>query len=540
MNEELNKWIKELKQKYDNDKYYFDEEEAIKFYNFVSKLELDKGTKGQKINLYKFQFDICTSILCVKRKSDNLRRFREAHINMSRKNGKSLLVSLIMTYLYFCKIEYGSENLIAANSREQAGLLFDTIKYMIIKNKILSKNCKITDSRKRIYRKATNSYLRVLSSDASNADSYSGYICILDEIHESPNRKLYDKIKTGMGTWQEPLLITITTASSGQDLNNLEYELYNYAKAIQSGQIEDDSFFYCIFEADKGCDILDESQWFKANPALGKFRNYEELKSLAIRATKIKTQEAAFRRLYLNQHVALENESAINMNLWNECLTDINLADLYGLTCWCGLDMSANNDITAFVQVFYDNDNDKYIIHSHLFTPKNTILERSERDNVRYDIWVKQGYLIPLEGNYINFEQMFEYIKELSNNFSIEEIGFDRWGAIGIVSKLEQDFTVIPMGQGTRTMSPAIKDFENLLIDKKLIIANNPVLTWMAGNVVATMDSAGNVKYDKRKAKAKIDGIIAMLMGLSRAIFNNSNKIELPEITEEYLEKLGW
>lgn len=539
---EVKKWINELKQKYDNEKYYYDNNEAIKFYKFISKLELDKGKKGQKIKLLKFQFNICTSIICVKRKSDNLRRFREAHINIPRKNGKSFLIACIVTYLYFCNIEYGSETIITANSSQQASLLFDTIKHMVQKNKTLDKYVSITDSRKRMYRKSTNAYLRVLSSDASNADSYAGFLCVLDEIHEAPNRKLYDKLKTGMGIWKEPLMITITTASSGQDKTNLEYELYTYSKEIESGNIIDDSFFYAIYEADKGCNIMDEEQWYKSNPALGHFRSYEELKSLAIRSTKIKTQESAFRRLYLNQHVALDGETAINMNLWKNCIQDLKLEELYGKPCWCGLDMSATQDITAFVQVFYDDDSKKYIVYPHFFTPKNTIYDRSARDNVRYDMYVNQGYITALDGNYIKFEQLNGYLKELSGHFEIQEIGFDRWGAIGIISALEEDFTVIQMGQGTKTMSPAINDFENLLIDGRLIIANNPVLTWMAGNVVAVEDSTGNVKYDKRKSKNKIDGIIAMLMALSRAIANineNDKKVDLSKyISEEYLTQL--
>lgn len=533
-------WIQQLKQKYDDDKYYYDSDEALRFNKFVGKLELDKGKKGEKIKLLKFQFEICTSIICVKSRETNLRRFRECHINVPRKQGKSFMIACIVTYLYFCKNEFGSETIISANSTQQASLLFNTIHHMIKTNKILKKHVKITDSRKYMYKKNMNAYLRVISSDASNADSYASFVSVLDEIHEAKNGNLYDKMRTGMGIWDEPLLITITTASSGQDPNNLEFEIYNYAKSIEKGEIQDESFFYAIFEAEPNCNILDEKQWFASNPALGTFRKYDDLKSLAIKATKLKTREAAFRRLYLNQHVALDGEGAINLNLWKECITDIKLEELYGMPCWCGLDLSAVQDITAFIQVFYDQDRDKYIIYPHLFTPKNTIDTRTERDNVRYDMYVKQRYITALDGNHIKFEQLQSYIKELSGHFDLQEIGFDRWGALGIISALEDDFTVIMMGQGMKTMSPAIKDFENLLIDGKLIIANNPVLTWMAGNVVATIDPSGNVKYDKAKSKNKIDGIIAMLMGLSRAIANtNDNKVDINKIiTDEYLDQL--
>lgn len=539
---DLNKTIDELKIKYDNEKFYYDDEEAIQFYKFIGKLELDKGKKGQKVKLIKFQFEVCTSIICVKRREDNLRRFREAHVNIPRKNSKSFIIACIVTYLYYCGNEFGSETIITANSSQQASLLFNTIHHMVKKNKTLKKYVKIVDSRKYMYKANMNAYLRVIASDAKNADSYAGYICVLDEIHEAKNRNLYDKLRTGMGIWEQPLMFTITTASGGDNPHNLEFELYNYAKDIESGEFEDETFYYSIYEADKDCDLLDEEQWFKANPALGTFRSYEELKSLALRATRLKTQEAAFRRLYLNQHVALDGEGAINMDLWDACVQDVKLEDLRCLPSWDGLDMGSTQDITAKIKVFYDEDSEKYIVYPFLFTPKNTLQERIEKDNVRYDVYIEKGDLIALEGNSIDFEKMYEYLENINKEYEIktQEIAFDRWGAIGIRSKIEKDYTVMPFGQGYSSMSPAISDFENLLLDGRIIIANNSFFRWMAQNVVAVMDDACNVKYSKKKSKNKIDGIIAMLMGLSRAVFNNTKEtFNINNYsTEETLDKL--
>ena len=518
--------IGELKNKWDNEKYYYDVEEAKKFLTFASKLELDKGKKGKKIKLIKFQFEICTSIICVKRRSDNLRRFREAHINIPRKNSKSFLIALIASYLYFCKNEFGSETIITANSRDQASLLFNTIHHMVKTNKTLKKYVNILESRKYMFKKNMNAYLRVLSSDAGTADSYAGYVCIIDEIHEAKNRQLYDKLKTGAGIWEEPLMLTITTASSGDNPENLEFELYSYSKELMKGEFEDDSFFYAIYEAEEKCELLDEEQWFKANPALGTFRSYEELKNLAIRATRLKTQEAAFRRLYLNQHVALDGEGAINMELWEKAEREINLEELRNMKTWDGMDMGSTQDITAYVMVFYDEDTNKYIIYPFLFTPKDTIEERSERDDIRYDILVQEKELIALEGRSINYQYMHDYLEETKIKYELEtqEIGFDRWGSIGIRNKLEEDYDVLPFGQGYSSMAPAVRDFENILLDERIIIAKNSLFRRMAKNVVAVMDDAGNIKYSKKRSKYKIDGIIAMLMGISRAIFNNEGE----------------
>lgn len=539
---DLDECIQELKIKYDNDKYYYDEVEARNFYKFTTKLEVDKGKKGQKIKLIKFQFEICTSIICVKRKSDGLRRFRQALVDIPRKNGKSFIIALIATYLYYCKNEFGSETIITANSSSQAALLFNTIHHMIKNNKTLKKHVRVVESRKHIYKKNMNAYLRVLSSDASNADSYAGFICIIDEIHEAKNRKLYDKLITGMGIWDEPLMLTPTTASSGDNPENLEFELYNYAKSIESGEFEDDSFFYAVFEAKDKCDLMDEEEWFSSNPALGTFRKYDDLKSLALRATRLKTQEAAFRRLYLNQHVALDGEGAINMELWDGCTDKVELKNLKGMKSWDALDMSATQDITAYVKVFYDDDRDKYIVYPMLFTPKETLFDRSEKDNIRYDVHVENRELIALEGRSINYRRLEERITDIDNeyDFDTEEVAFDRWGSIGISGALAERYDVMPFGQGYSSMSPAIRTFENLLLDERLIIADNKLLRRMAANVVAKMDPAGNIKYDKSKSKYKIDGIIALIMALSRAVYNNEgDQYSTEESVNDFLEQFG-
>lgn len=538
----LDELIEELKIKWESDKYYYDEEEARKFYKFITKLELDKGVKGQKIQPLKFQFIHTSEILCVKSKETGFRKHREALLDIPRKNGKGSLVSWIGVYSYFTDPTFGAEYIIVANDIKQATNLFNTMKLMIENNSTLKKHVKITESQRLMYRKATNSYLRVLSNDGANLDSYASYIVILDEIHEYKNSDAYTKLRTGMGLWDDPLLFMTTTASSGEDPHNLEMQMYNYAKGVENGEVKDESFYSAIYEADKDCDLMDEKQWYKSNPALSIFRKYEDLKDFMLKASRIKTLEPKARRLYLNQHVALDGEGAINMEKWKACLQDITLDDLRGMTAYCGLDMAYIQDIIAFVMTFYDDERDRYIVYPLLFTPKETLYERSERDNVRYDMWVRNEKLIGLNGYYVDNEELFNTINHIVNTYqiNIEEIAFDRWGSGDVRSRLEKKYTVFPFGQGYKSMSPVIRDLEILLLDGRLAIANNEVLTWMAQNVVATEDPAGNIKYDKSKAKNKIDGIIAMLMGLSRAIFARGEVIfDINEYSdEETLSKL--
>lgn len=534
--------IEELEKKWESENYFYDTNEAKKFFRFISKMYLDKGKKGETIHLLKFQFIITSEILCVKHKKTNIRRFREALLDISRKNGKGSLVSWISAYQYFTDDTYGAEYIIVANDIKQATNLYNTIHLMIRNNKTLSKHVKITESKREMYRKSTNSYLRVLSNEGSNLDSYASYIVMLDEIHEYRNNNAYIKLRTGMGLWDDPLMFMTTTASSGEDLNNLEMMKYTYAKEVLEGKIDDESLYVAIYEAEKNCDLMDIKQWFMANPALCIFRKFKDIEDYMKIASRIKTFRASARRLYLNQHVALDGETPIDMDLWKECIKNIDLEDLRGMTAYAGLDMAYIQDIIAFVMVFYDEYRDKYIIYPMLYTPKETLLERTERDNASYDVWVEDGFLNALNGYYVDNEELFNHIDHTVNNYQInlEEIAFDRWGSGDVRSRLEKKYTVFGFGQGYKSMSPTIRDLEILLLQNRLIIANNPALTWMARNVVATEDPAGNIKYDKSKAKNKIDGIIAMIMGLSRAIFNTGEEIYDPNefATEEMLNKL--
>ncbi|WP_160684708.1 terminase TerL endonuclease subunit [Clostridium sp. C2-6-12] len=536
-NYKLEEVIKEQQKKYDNDKYYFDVEEAQKLYKFISMLTLDKGKKGQKVKLLRFQFKILSGILCVKNRETAFRRFKEAHLNIGRKNGKGSLVSWIIIYLFFTESVYGAEYIIVANTRDQATNLYNSILITIKNNKMLKKYVKITESKKMIERKKFNTTLRVLSNEGGNLDSYASYIVVLDECHEYKSDESYSKLITGMGLWDEPIMFTTTTASSGEDNTNLEYQMYSYAKSIEEGKVEDDTFFYDIYEADKGCEIMDTKQWIKANPALSVFKKLDDFIKLAKKAEVMKTFEAKFRRLYLNQHVATDDiKNAINMELWNRCLQDIDLNTLKGMKSWCGLDLSSKNDITAFVQVFYNEISDKFIVVPHLFTAKDTMIEREEQDKNPYSMWVKQGLVNGFEGRYVKFNELLEFIQNKDNDYPIEKLGFDRWGSPTILNVLENEWDIVPLGQGAVTMTTAINSFENLLNDNRLIIANNEVFNFMAQNCIAIVSESG-VKYSKLKSKFKIDGIIAMLMGLLLAV--EENDVEHYSATKA-LDALDW
>lgn len=533
--EEINK---KMELKWNDDNYYFDVDESNRIYKYISLLKNDKGT-SRKFKILRFQFEIIIEVLCVKRKKDKLRRFREAHINVGRKNSKSFLVGIIMSYIFFMqKGIFGALFIITGNTTKQATELYNTFKNFVKSNKALRRRCKITDSKKEILRKDNNNKLIVLSNDGGGADSYSVYSFACDEVHEYSSDEIYGKLKTGSGQWDEPLAITLTTASSGEDPNNLEMQLYTASKSIENGEGEDKTFYYKIYEADKDCEIDDVKQWFKANPGLGLFRKVEDIINLCNRVALMPLQENMFRRMFLNQHIATDHiKNAINMDLWDECTEDIDIDDFKGCKCWAGLDLSSQHDITGFILVFYSEETDKFYVFPFLFTAKDTVIEREMKDKNPYSTWIKEAELIATEGRYIRFADMLDKITKLQEDVEIAKLGFDRFGSPTIMNVLEKEFDIVPLGQGTATMTVFIHSFENLLIDHRIVIARNSLFRFMAKNCVAVYNEQLDCKYSKKKSKFKIDGIIAMLMALGLAIEENDVEHYDPL---EALENMGW
>lgn len=524
--------------KYLTEDYYFDEEEAQKFYDFYSKLRLPYS--GVLIVLMAFQLKIAIEILAIKRVKDGFRRFREVFITMPRKNAKSFLVALIMLYIFFTDKEPGQQNIIVANSRDQASNVFNMIKFMTLNNPTLMRHCRIVDSKREIIRH-NGSYIKVMSSDAGRLDSFEPYVALVDETHEdTTNGQSFVKLETGMGQRDSPLIFSVTTASDGQDKHNLEYEKYEYAQSVLKGEIEDDAFYSAIFKADDDCDVMDKEQWIKANPAIdileGGFRKSEEIERYAKRVLLNPVQEPNFRRYYLNQHVVLANERAINMEYWGKGATDEDLSFLKGKSCYAGLDLSIKKDFTALVLVFPVDD--YYYVIPYLFKPADTLIEDGKKDKFPYHAYAKQGYIEATKGDFVNFRYVRQKIKELSKIYDIKEIVFDKFASSGIASDLQNDgFIMVDHIQGFG-FSPTISDFYDLLFDKTLRHNNNPVMNWMAENTMAIENPNGALKFDK--TEGKIDGIIAMLMGLTRAIANNKKQEYDPnKAVEEWANSMG-
>lgn len=506
----------------------YDQNKADRVVKFIRLLQHTRGKwAGVPFNLQPWQENDILRPLFGTVNDDGLRQYRTAYIQMARKNGKSEISSAIALYMLFADRELGAEIYSAAADREQAAIVFNTAVAMVRQSKGLSKRCKILDSQKRIVIPNTNSFWRVLSSDAYTKHGLNPHAVIFDELHAQPNRDLWDVLTTGFGAREQPLLVALTTA--GYDRNSICYEQYDYSQRILKGDIEDPTYFPVIYEVPPDADWRDRKLWKLANPGLGNFRSLDELRDMVARAEKVPALQNTLRRLFLDQWTE-QSERWMDIEKWDESAGEINLAELDGQECYGGLDLASSTDIAAFVLIFPREDGSLKVV-PHFWIPEEHMHERVNRDRVPYDVWAREGYLTATPGNVIDYAAIEEYIKSASELWNIQEIAYDRWGAIQLVQNLDgEDLTMVPMGQGFASMAAPTKEFEKRVLGKELHHGGNPVMRWMMGNIAVKQDAAANIKPDKSKSTEKIDGIVAAIMALDRVV---RHEIEGPSVYEE-------
>ncbi|NLN45518.1 MAG: terminase large subunit, partial [Clostridiaceae bacterium] len=238
-------------------------------------------------------------------------------------------------------------------------------------------------------------------------------------------------------------------------------------------------------------------------------------------------EENSFRQLRLNQWVKQSVRWMPRLKL-DACAFPVETEGLEGGVCYGGLNLSSTTDITAFVLVFPPADeDDMYSVLPYFWMPEDNIDLRVRRDHVPYDLWEKQGHLMTTEGNVVHYGFIERFIENLGTRYNIREIAFDRWGAVQMVQNLEGlGFTVVPFGQGFKDMSPPTKELMKLTLEGKLAHSGHPVLRWMMDNIFVRTDPAGNIKPDKEKSTERIDGAVATIMALDRAIRNGGTTNE--------------
>lgn len=422
--------------------------------------------------------------------------------------------------------EEGAEVYGCAADRQQASIVFEVAADMVRMCPALSKRVKILSSQKRMVFRPTNSFYQVLSAEAYSKHGFNIHGVVFDELHTQPNRELFDVMTKGSGDARmQPLYFLITTA--GTDTHSICYEVHQKAMDILEGRKHDPTFYPVIYGASEQDDWTDPKVWKKANPSLGITVGIDKVKAACESAKETPSEENVFRQLRLNQWVK-QSVRWMPMDKWDACAFPVREEDLEGRVCYGGLDLSSTTDITAFVLVFPPlDDQDKYCILPYFWLPEETLPLRVKRDHVMYDIWAKQGFIQTTEGNVIHYGYIEKFIEKLGERFNIQEIAFDRWGAVQMVQNLEgMGFTVVPFGQGFKDMSPPTKELMKLTLEQRIAHGGHPVLRWMMDNIYIRRDPAGNIKADKEKSTEKIDGAIATIMGLDRAIRCGNNAHE--------------
>ena len=493
---------------------------------FIESLCHTKGTwAGHPFELIDWQEQIIRDLFGTV-KPNGYRQFNTAYIEIPKKQGKSELAAAVALLLCCGDGEEGAEVYGCAADRQQASIVFEVAADMVRMCPALSKRVKILSSQKRMVFRPTNSFYQVLSAEAYSKHGFNIHGVVFDELHTQPNRELFDVMTKGSGDARmQPLYFLITTA--GTDTHSICYEVHQKAMDILEGRKHDPTFYPVIYGAGEQDDWTDPKVWKKANPSLGITVGIDKVKAACESAKETPSEENVFRQLRLNQWVK-QSVRWMPMDKWDACAFPVREEDLEGRICYGGLDLSSTTDITAFVLVFPPlDDQDKYCILPYFWLPEETLPLRVKRDHVMYDIWAKQGFIQTTEGNVIHYGYIEKFIEKLGEKFNIQEIAFDRWGAVQMVQNLEgMGFTVVPFGQGFKDMSPPTKELMKLTLEQRIAHGGHPVLRWMMDNIYIRRDPAGNIKADKEKSTEKIDGAIATIMGLDRAIRCGNNAHE--------------
>ena len=497
---------------------HYDKKKADRAVTFIENLCHTKGKwAGKRFWLLPWQEQLIRDIFGIV-KPDGNRQFRTAFVEICKKVGKSELAAAIALYLLYADNEPSAEVYGAAADRQQASIVFDVARQMVEMSPALMKRSKLMSATKRIVNYGNAGFYQVLSAEVGSKHGFSISGLVFDEIHTQPNRQLYDVLTKGSSdARQNPLHFIITTA--GNDRHSIAYELHTKAVDILEGRRVDPTFYPVVYGLKDDEDWEDEENWYKVNPSLGYTVDIERLRDAYREAKQNPADEVTFKWLRCNMWVS-STVAWIPDAIYMRGNESIEAASLEGRDCYAGLDLSSTGDITALVLIFPPRDeNEKYVLLPYFWIPEETIPRRVKANSVPYDIWEKQGYIMSTEGNVIHYDFIEKFIMYLSEKYHILEIAVDRWNATQMIQNLEgEGFTIVPFGQGFSSMSAPTKEFYRLLMEGRIIHGGNPVLRWMAGNVVIDTDPAGNIKVTKAKSKEKIDGIVAAIMALDRCI----------------------
>ena len=455
---------------------------------------------GKPIKLLPFQRKFLLEIY------DNPVGTHSAFLSIARKNGKTALIAgMLLAHLCGPEAVQNSQIVSGAQSKEQAAVVFELARKMVEMSPVLSRLVRIQPSGKRLIGLRKNVLYRALSAEGKTAHGLSPILAILDEVGQvvGPTDKFVSAITSAQGAYKNPLLVAISTqAPTDADM---------FSTWIDAHRNAPDPRVVChVYEAPKDCKLDDRKAWAAANPAMGKFRSIDDIEKQSKAATEMPANEPEFRNLILNQRVEAVSPF-VSQTVWQS--NGDPCGPIEGKKVWGGLDLSSVNDLTSLELVTEDGG-----VHSEFWLPAEGLAEKSRKDRVPYDLWAKQGYLNTTPGRAIEYEFVAEAMRGLFDRCDVQKIAFDRalfehlkpWLIKANFSDDEIE-KFVPYGQGTLSMTPALRAFEVKLLGKQLRHGNHPILEMCAKNAKVIGDS-GARKFDKKHQRGRIDGMVALAM----------------------------
>ena len=509
--------------------YYFDEKEADRVVQFFeTRLRHTKGKwRGKPFALVDWQeWDIVRPLFGWKRKADGLRRFRRFTILIPRKCGKSALAAGFALYMVAADCEGGAQGFCAATKEDQAKIVFDEARKMVRMDPLLSREFRV--GQKILYCDQLDSFLKPLGGDSETQDGLDVHFGIIDEYHAHKTNGMLGVLETAIGARSQPLIGIISTA--GLDNYQPCVDEEDFCRAILEGRIENDEVFAYMTTVDAATKWDDPAEWQKANPMLGISLSFEDFEAQVRKAKQKPSDKAEFLVKRLNIRTS-SGQVFLPREKWEECSTAIDWSKFKGRRCFAAFDLGLSRDLAALVLAFMDEKSAEerkpgeladVFLRPFFFMPREGFQERkgSSEHGADYATWVDRGFIDLTDGATTRIDFIRNKIQALGKEYEIAEITGDQWQAAHLMQKLadEDGFVVTKHAQGMAGMTLPCRMFEDLVMNQRIRHDGNAVLSWMIGNAVANRGGDNLMKLDKKKSKARIDGVVASVMACGRLL----------------------
>lgn len=460
-----------------------------------------------------------------------VRVITDVYVDVPRKNGKSTLSGGIAIYLTCADGEPGAQVIAAATTKQQAGYVFTPIRQLAERAPALKGHVKPLKGK--IVHPRSGSYFEVISSVADAQHGANLHGGIIDELHVHKDPEMVEVIETGTGSRRQPLIVIITTADSGKPET-----IYNRKRTrveqLARGVLTDPSVYGVVWAVPKDADPFVEATWRAANPGFGISPTRSYLERKAREAEQSPADLAKFQRLHLGIRTK-QVTKFLTLESWraNQALVDED--KLRGREAYGGLDLASVSDLNALAWLFPDDTDGSLDLLARFWTPEDNLQSLDKRTAGAASRWVKEGWLKTTPGNVTDYHAIGAVIRQDLDRFDVRSLGFDRWSSTSLTNDLEGERApMVGVGQGFKTMSPALKAVKRLLLlgakgTPMLRHNGNPVMTWMVDNLAVAQDAAGNVKPDKASAADKVDGVSALCDAMSEVLARPPKRVSAYE-----------